>query len=295
MVSRKNLTLPRPAVADAFSTAVFRGLAEAKPTPHAQRIRQLLPFVTDPTAQTLAEAFQAGHAELSKRYRNEYVYKNTVISKVIFGRHSPRTASAALELQMGTSVADVVVFNGTTTTYEIKTELDSFARLTNQVKDYSSRTEHVNLVTTESKAAAAEVLLPDHVGIMVLRKSGSLSTVRESTGGLGRLRPLHLFGLLRTSEALTALHNANGYELDVPSGEAWKRARDLYAELPVEVAHRETLCALRRRSGTAIELTSRRGFPPSLRALAYGVELSRIGRERLHRRLNQPLSLVLEG
>ncbi|QNE35439.1 sce7726 family protein [Leifsonia shinshuensis] len=295
MVVRRSTSASRPAVAEVFTTAVFRALADARPGGRARKVELLAPLVSDPSEQTLAEAFEAGHNYLRSNYRNEYLYKNTIISKIVFGRHTSRTAAAQLELQMGLSYADVVVFNGTSTTYEIKTELDSFARLEGQIRDYSTRSEHVNVVTSTSKAAAAEASLPAHVGIIALQRNGAMTTIRPSVGGLDRLRSDHLFQMLRTSEAIEALGNAVGYQLDVPSGDAWKRARELFSGLPVDVAHEQTIRALRGRSTTAIDLTSRDGFPDALRALAYGVDLSKVGRERLVDRLRKPLTLVLEG
>lgn len=295
MVRNGTATMQQQAVAEVFTTAVFRALSESRIAQRAHRIVNLAPLVEDPARWTLADAYDAGHRFLRQSYRSEYFYKNSIVSKVIFGYHRPSTASALLEFQMGASYADVVVLNGTTTTYEIKTDLDSFARLRTQLADYSARTEHVNVVTSESKAASAEKALPDHVGLVVLKRSGALGVIRPSVGGFERLNPQAMFDLLRGDEALVALRRSVGYELDVPRGDAWKRTRALYAELPADVAHRETLRALRGRSAGAVELATTDSFPASLRALAYGTELSGAARARLIQRLKQPFNVVLHS
>src|SRR5690625_3385678 len=66
---------------------------------------------------------------LSKHYRNEYFYKNTLLNKLLIGRHSVNTTTALAELPIHKSKADFVLINGSATVYEIKTELDSFNRL----------------------------------------------------------------------------------------------------------------------------------------------------------------------
>ena len=125
-----------PQLAAAFSPAVLKGLASADARAVAPRLAPVAAMAPNPEA-TLGEAFDAALKSLVAGHRSEYVFKNQIISKVVFGRHSPRTASALLELPMGQSVADVVVLNGTSTTYEVKTDLDQFTRLSTQLDDYA--------------------------------------------------------------------------------------------------------------------------------------------------------------
>lgn len=282
-------------VAGAFSSAVFRDLATAAPGLSTRKRLAMIARAAPSPESSLGEAFEQAHRLLIRDYRNEYVFKNSLVTKIVFGKHSPRTASALIELGMGNSWADVVIVNGTTTTYEIKTDLDQFSRLATQIGDYTSRSEFVNVVTSDRRAASAELTIPKHVGIVTLRRSGTLVTIRESQSNLPRMSSVHLFSVLRTKEALGILHDCTGYELDVPPGEVWKRTRDLFAELPLRDAHAGVISHLRARGRTAAELATDKTFPPSLRALAYATELSTVGRSRLKDRLASPAALVLEG
>lgn len=274
----------------AFSQAVFRQLS--RPTVGPEIGSRLGPFreLHPPgSAASLGDAFDRAYHLLWRQYRSEYVYKNFLISKLIFGRHSPRTAAALTEVGMGQSCADLVLVNGTISTYEIKTDLDDFGRLERQLADYASRSAEVNVVVSESRAVAAERAVPHWVGILALRERGTLGIVRPPTRDLGRVNVDHLFLLLRTQEASTVLKRTLGFELDVPPGLAWKRMRQLFAELPVDVALREVPRVLRQRRTVASQLAASETFPASCRALVYGGDLSNVAGQRLQRRLAAPL------
>ena len=87
---------------------------------------------------------------MSRNYRNEYFYQNTMLNKLLLGRHSLNTTTALTQIPIGKSKADFVMINGKAVVYEIKTELDSFERLDNQLNDYFKAFDHVCVVTCES-------------------------------------------------------------------------------------------------------------------------------------------------
>lgn len=279
-------------VSASLTSAMFTALAARDPKEAARRLRPVTALVQGDASATLGHAFDAAHGLLRRGYRSEYFYKNIVVSKIVFGRHSPRTASALLELPVGRSIADVVVLNGTSTVYEIKTDLDSFARLTSQLTDYLACFEHVNVVTSMAKVSAAAEAAPQSVGIIGLQPNGSLSRIRASEGGLSSIKPDRLFELLRQREALDVLDRALGYQQDVPPGDLWARCKALFMTLPIDVSHRESISALRMRGMHGANLASEASFPKSLRALAYETELSVIGRTRMRSRLAAPAALL---
>jgi hypothetical protein len=92
--------------------------------------------------QLLSDLFEASWEILRHSYRAEYVYKAEVANRIVFGRHSPRTASLQVEFPVSNSIVDVAVFNGTSTAYEIKTEYDSERRLSTQPRDYLKVFDH---------------------------------------------------------------------------------------------------------------------------------------------------------
>ena len=194
---------------------------------------------------------------------------------------------------MGRSVADLVILNGTTTTYEVKTDLDHFTRLATQLSDYAQHTEHVNVVVSDKRAASAERQIIESVGIIALRRNGALATIRPSSSNMSKMSVDSLFMMLRTEEAKTLLFRSCGYEPDVISGHLWVQMREVFRQFTIEDAHRLVLHQLRKRSSSALHLVTDPAFPRSMRALAYSSELSKVGIKRVHARLASDATLFL--
>lgn len=277
-------------IAGLFSRRAFRALAADRQEPVREVVRSLLSVFPQAGSMSLGEVFDEALRVMAKQYRNEYVFKNALVSRIVFGRHNTRTASALLELRAGPSIADVAIFNGTSTAYEIKTDLDSLTRLDAQIRDYSRHFARVHVVTTERMASRVAHAVPDHVGVLVLTGRGCLSEVRGATEDVDRLSTVALFGLLRRGEVLRILDRTRGYEIDVPPARLWHRTRELFEDLPVDLAHREMVDELRSRgmSGAATAAIA----PRSLRALAYEVPLSGSATGRIHGRLSMPVGAL---
>lgn len=138
---------------------------------------------------------------LKKEYRNEYFYKNTLLNKLLLGRYSLNTTTALTEIPVNKSKADFILINGNSTVYEIKTELDTFERLENQINDYYKAFKHVYVVTCESNLEKLEkILTNNYVGIYVLRKNNSIRTIRKSKEYIFDLDYETIFKILRKNE-----------------------------------------------------------------------------------------------
>ena len=87
------------------------------------------------------------YQELHNNYKNEYLYKNALINKLLLGRYSLNTTTIINEFKIGNSIADFVLLNGEVRIFEIKTELDSLSKLSKQLLDYSRFADKVYVVT----------------------------------------------------------------------------------------------------------------------------------------------------
>jgi hypothetical protein len=275
-------------LASVFSPVTMRELGRQRLGRNAERLTILGDLVRSLPDATLAAAFDVARSLLARGYRSEYVFKNDIVSRAVFGRHTPKTASALIEQPMGLSIADVVVLNGTTTVYEVKTDLDDFSRLPGQLHDYCSRAEYVYVVTSPERAAEAAAHAPVHVGILALQRRGSLSPIRAAESNILRLQSDQLSDLLRSSELEAALKLTHGYVPNPHQGERWAEMKSLYANLEPGVAHRRALEQLRLRAQVTERLVSAPSFPTSLRALAYASPSSSVGIRRIQERLALP-------
>nr|WP_270211591.1 sce7726 family protein [Streptococcus anginosus] len=58
------------------------------------------------------------------------------MNKRLLGMHSINTTTALTEIPVGRAKPDFILINGKAVVYEIKTELDNFDRLENQINEY---------------------------------------------------------------------------------------------------------------------------------------------------------------
>ncbi|MCG2835322.1 sce7726 family protein [Photobacterium sp. WH77] len=128
----------------------------------------------------IRDIFEKAYLELSKHYRHEYYYKNTIANKRLLGRHSLDTATMLSEFRVGRNIADCVIINGHSTCYEIKTEFDTLVRLEEQLHSYCLLFDKVYVVSDEKYLSDVISMAPCHVGVIQLTKRNTLSTIRDA-------------------------------------------------------------------------------------------------------------------
>lgn len=150
-------------------------------------------------------AIQQIYTFLGNEYRNEYFYKNTILNKLLLHIHSTRTTTALRELPIGKSKADFVLINGKAVVYEIKTDLDNFERLEDQVNSYYKAFDHVVVVTSieNEKNILSFKGIPNTVGIYLLQKTAI-------SNGFGN--PARMMHLLIQGSYLNCFANRNTYQ-----------------------------------------------------------------------------------
>ena len=173
--------------------------------------------MVDGTA-SVASAVAAASEWMLRAYRTEGVYKNAIANQLLIQRHSLASTALLSELKAGRSVADCVIVNGSATAYEIKTELDSPARLRRQLEDYQGAFRKVYLVTHRSLVKPYLDLLADSpVGVIALQANGVLRTRRRAQQYEAALSVDTMFKTLRKSEYTRIAEAISGETIDVPA------------------------------------------------------------------------------
>ena len=186
--------------------------------PHEKLIEALRVELDLSTSCTLSDTINKTYSILRREgNRTDYVYRNAIIDKVVIGRHSINTATPIQEFRVGSSLADLVVLNGTSTVYEIKSERDTLRRLASQIKNYAKVFERTYVVTSASKAQSLEHDLPEHVGIITLSRDYTLQTVREATTDWDLIDPIAISRTMTIPEACAALEHLNIPAPNVPN------------------------------------------------------------------------------
>lgn len=229
----------------------------------------------------MASLLDEGLQTLKQNYRCEYVYKAALADRVVFGRHSPRTASLHVELPVGRSIVDLAVFNGTSTAYEIKTEFDSEKRLVSQSANYLRAFEHVYVVTHPDLADRYVRAAHPAVGVLTLSNRDRLTVVRAATKATDRMDHATLFRLLRTAEYRDVIERVCGPQPELPNGKLFAHYSGLWASLSIEQAHSAVVQAMRKRTTQPAFTDFVSALPRSLRILGYATPLSTTQRDRI--------------
>lgn len=268
-------------IARAFCRPVLEGMARRGTAADVARKLSNLGGVLAKSNQTVGDLFDAGLDEIGRSYRCEYVYKAAIASRIVFGRHSPRTSSLAVELGVDGSIVDAAVFNGTATAYEIKTEFDSPTRLTTQTLSYLRAFDQVFVVTHPGCAERYASVLDYRVGVLALNPDNSLSTVRAAQGDINRVEPDVVFRMLRRPEYTTAVEEHFGPQPVLPNGLIDAHYRRLFRHLTSWQAHTVLVTAMRARTTDAKSVEFLCALPKSLRVLGYATPLSAPQRARV--------------
>ncbi len=262
----------------AFTRPVFSEMGKGrlpKAVSHAARLMGV-------QNTSVGELLQLSYERLRKSYRAEYIYKNEIASKIVFARHSPRTASLVSELRVGDCILDLAVFNGTSTAYEIKTEYDSLARLPEQLAKYQEVFDKVFVVTHLEGVDAALQVAPAEVGVLALNRRGALTRFRDALPNASAIDHVALFRTLRQNEFLSILARTHAWDgSGVPRGLLHGLALERFKELPAWVAHAQAVSELRKRTGSTDLVDFLVQLPSCLRTLGLSEPLSGIGRSRL--------------
>lgn len=88
---------------------------------------------------------------LESNYQNEYVLKNSFLNEWLITEIGKNDSKIFSEFRVGNAVADLVMFNGTSKVFEIKTEFDSEKRLTLQLENYRKAFNEIYIIIPESK------------------------------------------------------------------------------------------------------------------------------------------------
>lgn len=167
-------------LSSAFSRNVFTNVLEFDDYTHLDWL--LSEYIVN-RPNTYSDLLNKIYARISKKYRCEYVYKNELI-KVLIKKYGTRNSVFFSEFRVGRSIADIVVFNGQSKAFEIKTEYDSSRRLKEQLACYKRLFDKCYIVVPEELCDSYKELVDNSIGIILMKaqnSSLSLYEVREAT------------------------------------------------------------------------------------------------------------------
>ena len=278
-----------------FSPTVYRELANKGRSPVFARLaNELLPLNLIDGYSPIQELFDLIYDQLkSKNYRHEYIYKTAITHKILLGKHSLNTAVLLNEFRVQDRKADVVVINGTSNVYEIKTERDSLRRLEKQVTTYRLVFANINVIVGMNHLETVLSTVPESVGVLLLSDRYQISTVRESIESTTEIQSETIFDSIRLSESKAILKNV-GIEIpEVPNTKTYFALKKLFHEIPKEVAHEQMVRVLIKTRNQSKQSSFLKELPKSLVSTAVSTRISIRDRNRLVKALNTPLDKAI--
>lgn len=230
-----------------FSKNIFKELLETQNNDtYITSVKRYLSYNKSKTNQELISEI---YNVMSKQYRNEYFYKNTILNKLLLGRHSISTTTALTEIPIAKSKADFILINGKAIVYEIKTDLDNFERLDSQLDDYYKAFSNVCVVTCESNyETILKKVNNSSVGICILTDRNTLSTKKEPIEDKSNLDLNIMFKILRKNEYEIIIKECYGELPQVSQFSYYRTCCKLFCDLGVETAYKFMIKELKKRN-----------------------------------------------
>jgi len=278
-----------------FSSNVFHEMARKGRSPLFARLFSETGVLRTQVATpgTVGCAFETAFSLLRKTgKRDEYVYKAALIHNILLGRHSLNSASMLTEFRAGSCKADLVILNGTSTVYEIKSDRDSLSRLQNQVENYRKVFAKIYIIAGESHISEVLKSTPSDVGVMELVRWNRIRTVRESREDARLVCPCTIFDSLRVEEASAILKGLGISVPQVPNTKIRGAMRAIFQSLkPVDV-HHQMVRILKRTRNLASLSSLIEEVPASLRPAALAIHIRKADRARLLAALSTPIDVA---
>ena len=215
------------------------------------------------------------YEKLEANYRNEYVYKNTLLIQKLLNEHKLNETVVLDEFRIGNSIADFVLLNGEVRIFEIKTDLDSFEKLTKQVEDYQKFADKVFVVIGyKSSKKILETYKISPVGVIAYTDEGKLETIKEANSFTNNFNHATIFKTLRQKEYLEIIKNHFGFIPEVPNTLIFKECLELITNIDVKQFQQLAFNKLKKRKLECSEFLSSEQTPKELKHICYTLNLS---------------------
>ena len=191
---------------------------------------------------------------MSKHYRNEYFYQNTLLNKLLLGKHSITTTTALTQIPICKSKADFILINGKAVVYEIKTELWRDEALLDEKSQYER---------------AMDLLSNTPVGVYVLTDNNTISVKKRKEPSMdnSQLDYTSIFKILHKEEFESILANYFGELPRATQAFYYGECLSKFSQIPIMVAYAMVLKELKKRNRVLI--SDFKDVPYELKSIMY--------------------------
>jgi len=226
------------------------------------------------------------YSVLALNYQNEYIFKNEFLNEWLISEIGEDNSKVFSEFRVGNSVADLVMFNGCSKVFEIKTEFDSDFRLPLQLENYKKAFNQIYLIVPETKLSLYEKY-DSTIGLITFNSSNENSfEVNRSALNNPEIDPQILMSILHTNEYKSIVKKHFGYLPEMTSFNQFKICSELICEIPKIELNKLFITQIKKR-GDKEALSSR--YYREFNQLFLALKMNRTNKKKMIDILKTPL------
>lgn len=270
-----------------FSRRVFAGILRNDVTLLSQLVRMYLPH--EVIKKPLYQIFKKSYLCLANLYRCEYLYKNELLNQRLLKVYGTDKTIAINEFKVGSSIADLAMFNGESKAFEIKSDLDSPFRLSSQMFDYTRLFQKCYLVVPEDHLKEYLDVVGNGIGVLVMtceKRHLLLEKYREAEPNSYIDSDLAI-SCLHTKEYMHLIQSYFGTLPEVSIFKMYEECRKLMKEIPSTTLQKLFLKEIESRNTATPMLKS---IQKELRQICLSMNLGRKEIEILNKNLATSLN-----
>lgn len=280
-------------ISPVLSNSVFKRVVIDDYSTITKRAKKYISYNRNQEIVTYYDFFEHLYDAMIESYRNEFIYKNEIVNKILLGKYSLNTTTIFNEFRIGKSIADLVMLNGTSVVFEIKTEYDSPERLLTQISEYRKSFLNIIIVTHHSVVEKYKSFLLrydlDNIGLLALTPRKTLTEVIKPTEDDRNLDISYMFKCLRKDEYLKVIKKHFGFVPDVPNTKIFKECYRLSLEIDKLEFHNYMFHYLKKRSLNEKKILSSTQIPTFLKHIAISSNFKKRDLEKINSFLNKTL------
>lgn len=190
------------------------------------------------------------YSVLLTNYQNEYIVKNEFLKDWLIKELGESSTKVFSEFRIGNSIADLVMFNGNSKIFEIKTELDSATRLSAQLCNYKKVFNQIYLIVPKTKINQYEKL--DYNIGLITYEIESLNNFKLHRNAINNTEIVtsSFMEILHTNEYKSIVNQHYGYLPEMNSFNQYCICSKLINLIPLETLNKYFVNEIKKRNSS---------------------------------------------
>ncbi len=224
---------------------------------------------------------------LEKNYQNEYVFKNSFLNEWLIKEIGHNNTKVFNEFRVGNAIADLVMFNGKSKVFEIKTEFDSTKRLNLQIENYSKAFNQIFLIVPESKLSTY-TKLDESIGLITFNKNEKYErfTLQRDAIINNEVDSETIMKVLHTNEYKSIVKSFYGELPNMTSFNQYNTCKDLIKEIPNTELNKKFIEKMKNRD---LENTLSNRYYKEFNQISLALKLNKKEKEIMIKNLKSPI------